>query len=82
MATHHTHSLLENTILLALKTTPECELDEILTICSGFTWNQVFCAVDQLSRSGDVHLTRHRATGYTLSLTRNIVKGRSSTLRC
>jgi hypothetical protein len=33
-----------------------CDLDEVTRQCTNLTWNQVFLAVDHLSRSGEVKL--------------------------
>ncbi|HXV68147.1 MAG TPA: hypothetical protein VD738_04405, partial [Nitrospira sp.] len=45
----------------------ECELEELILKCDGLTWNQVFLAIDRLSRSGDVQLTLKRPGVYVLS---------------
>ena len=34
----------------------DCPLDEIVELCPGLTWNQVFLAIDYLSRTGEVEL--------------------------
>ena len=68
MATYHTHRCLRETILRALRTKPKYALDDLVNSCSGFTWNQVFCEIDQLSRSGEVRLEKHRVYSYTLTL--------------
>lgn len=36
---------------------PGCLLEEVVLECPGLTWNQVFCELDRLSRSGEVRLT-------------------------
>jgi hypothetical protein len=33
-----------------------CDLEEVARQCSNLTWNQVFLAVDRLSRSGEIML--------------------------
>jgi hypothetical protein len=35
---------------------PGCLVDELTQACPAFTWNQVFAAIDQLSRTGQVRL--------------------------
>ena len=32
-----------------------CDLEEVTRQCTNLTWNQVFLAVDRLSRSGEDH---------------------------
>ena len=40
-----------------------CDLEEITRQCSNLTWNQVFLAVDRMSRSGEIRLVpRGRGT--------------------
>lgn len=36
----------------------ECDLDTLASHCGGFSWNQVFLAVDHMSRLGVIRLTR------------------------
>jgi len=35
-----------------------CSLAEVVTLCPELTWNQVFLAIDDLSRVGEVRVTR------------------------
>jgi hypothetical protein len=35
-----------------------CSLAEAVTLCPELTWNQVFLAIDDLSRAGQVRVTR------------------------
>jgi hypothetical protein len=44
------------TLVELLKQSPECDVEELMTYCPQATWNQVFLALDQLSRSGQVIL--------------------------
>jgi hypothetical protein len=34
----------------------ECPLEEIVDLCPDVTWNQVFLAIDHLSRSGQIRV--------------------------
>lgn len=34
----------------------ECPLEEIVDLCPDLTWNQVFLAIDHLSRAGQVRM--------------------------
>ena len=36
----------------------DCSLEEVVTLCPELTWNQVFLAIDDLSRAGQVRVTR------------------------
>ena len=51
---------------------PKCELEEVVLHCEGLTWNQVFLAVDRLSRNGELHLTLKRRGVYTLCVPEGI----------
>ena len=35
----------------------DCPMEEVVGLCPGLTWNQVFLAIDYLSRTGQVRLT-------------------------
>jgi hypothetical protein len=35
----------------------DCSMEEMLTLCPELTWNQVFLAVDYLSRTGQIRVT-------------------------
>ena len=35
----------------------ECPLEEVMDLCPELTWNQVFLAIDHLSRKGQVRVT-------------------------
>lgn len=36
-----------------------CSLAEVVTLCPELTWNQVFLAIDDLSRAGQIRVTRN-----------------------
>jgi hypothetical protein len=36
---------------------PGCLLEEVVLECPDLTWNQVFCELDRMSRSGRLRLT-------------------------
>jgi len=56
----------EHRIMEVIVRSPECELEEIVLECEGLTWNQVFLAIDRLSRSGDVQLRIKRPGVYAV----------------
>jgi hypothetical protein len=43
-----------------------CDLEEIMRYCPNLTWNQVFLAVDGLSRSGKLRLVPRGRGLYTV----------------
>ena len=55
-------------ILSVLHTMPTCELDELVNVCPGFTWNEIFLELDRLSRLGEVRITQHGRSGYSLAV--------------
>ncbi len=53
----------------ALKTRQtDCPMEEIVTLCPDLTWNQVFMAVDHLSRTGRVRLRMNRQRTYMVKV--------------
>ncbi|MDF0664736.1 MAG: hypothetical protein P0119_01545 [Nitrospira sp.] len=34
----------------------DCSMEELVTLCPELTWNQVFLAIDYLSRSGQIRM--------------------------
>lgn len=34
----------------------DCSMEEVVTLCPELTWNQVFLAIDNLSRSGQIRV--------------------------
>jgi hypothetical protein len=44
-------------IMQVIIRSPGCLLEEIVLECPGLTWNQVFCELDRMSRTGQVRLT-------------------------
>lgn len=35
----------------------DCSMEELVTLCPELTWNQVFLAIDYLSRAGEIRVT-------------------------
>lgn len=50
------HATPDHQILEIIIRSPGIVLDEVVLQCSNLTWNQVFVAVDRLSRAGTVAL--------------------------
>ena len=48
----------------------DCALEEVTGLCPELTWNQVFLAIDYLSRSGQVRVTRDPHRTYRVQASR------------
>jgi hypothetical protein len=46
-----------------------CQVEDMVERLAGFTWNQVFSAIDRLSRDGILALQRPARFGYEISIT-------------
>lgn len=44
-------------IMQVIIRSPDCSLEEVILECPDLTWNQVFCEIDRMSRTGQVRLT-------------------------
>jgi hypothetical protein len=42
----------------------DCPLEEVVGLCPDLTWNQVFLAIDYLSRTGEIRVTRDPGRTY------------------
>lgn len=49
-----------------------CPLEEVMDLCPELTWNQVFLAIDHLSRTGQVRMTRDVSNSYMVQASRPI----------
>ncbi len=47
----------------------ECPLEEVVDLCPEVTWNQVFLAIDHLSRKGQVRVRLDAARTYWVQST-------------
>ena len=59
----------ERDILRDLALRGPCSIEEVVAHLSGYTWNQIFCAVDRLSRTAQVSLRHPSSSVYHISLT-------------
>ncbi len=57
----------DRTLLKVLRKEGDHTIEELAAI-TGFDWQQVFSAIDRLSRSGTILLTPSRPCGYRASL--------------
>ncbi len=46
----------------------DCGIDEAVDLCPDLTWNQIFLAIDHLSRTGQIRLRRDQTGRYTIQL--------------
>lgn len=49
-----------------------CSLEEVMDLCPELTWNQVFLAIDYLSRAGQVRVTMDMGKSYTVQAMRPV----------
>ena len=49
-----------------------CLLEEVMELCPELTWNQVFLAIDHLSRTGQVRVTMDVGKTYTVQAYRPV----------
>lgn len=49
-----------------------CPLEEVMDLCPELTWNQVFLAIDYLSRTGQVRVTMDVGRTYTVQAYRPV----------
>jgi len=62
--------LIESAIHQQLARAGTCSLDELAALLPGYSWAQVFAAVDRLTREGTVALQHPAPFRYLLSLAR------------
>jgi hypothetical protein len=46
----------------------DCPLEEVVGLCPDLTWNQVFLAIDYLSRTGEIRVTRDPGRTYRVQV--------------
>lgn len=59
---------LDEIILEMVEQTPDCDMEEVAARCPQATWNQVFLALDDLSRAGQVTIRRQGPGRYMIGL--------------
>jgi hypothetical protein len=61
------HTTVETQVIDIMLHTRTCDLEEVMRQCTGLSWNQVFLAVDRLSRSGEIMLMPRGRGLYTVT---------------
>ena len=61
------HTTVEDQVIDILHKAYACNLEEVTRQCPNLTWNQVFLAVDRLSRSGEIMLVPRGRGTYTVT---------------
>ena len=61
------HTVVEDQVIGILQQVQVCALEDVERQCTNLTWNQVFLAVDRLSRSGEIMLTPTGLGTYTMT---------------
>lgn len=61
------HTTVEDQVIDMLHRAHPCDFEEVTRQCANLTWNQVFLAVDRLSRSGEIVLMPRGRGMYTLT---------------
>lgn len=64
------HTTVEDQVIDIMDRYQACNLEDLARRCPNLTWNQVFLAVDHLSRTGEVTLVPAKGGGYIVSLLR------------
>lgn len=54
-------------IMQVIIRSPGSSLEDVVLECPDLTWNQVFCEIDRLSRTGQVRLTPNGPGRYGVS---------------
>lgn len=61
------HTTVEDQVIDMLHRAQACDLEKVTRQCTDLTWNQVFLAVDRLSRSGEIMLLPRGRGLYTVT---------------
>jgi hypothetical protein len=60
------HTAVDDQVIDFVHRARACDLEEIMRHCTNLTWNQVFLAVDRLSRNGELRLVSRGRGLYTV----------------
>ncbi len=70
MNTTDTTTLIDRVKATLERIDKSCPLDEVMDLCPDVTWNQLFLAIDDLSRTGDVLVTMEADRTYWIQVRR------------
>jgi hypothetical protein len=73
---------IESVIVRGLEQQGPCTMDDLLRRHAGYSWTQVFSAVDRLSRRGYLRLQYHGSCRYTVSVAPGFGQVLSQGLEC
>ncbi len=62
------HCGTDDRVLTVIAHSPGATLDNVVLQCPDLTWNQIFLAIDRLSRNGEMQVIAKSPGVYTLSL--------------
>ena len=62
------NSCIEEALVTELQDRGACRLDDLVTQLPNYSWNEIFIAVDRMSRDGRVAIRRMASSGYEVSL--------------
>lgn len=66
------HCETDDWVLAAIVRSPGATLDDVVRQCPDLTWNQVFLAIDRLSRNGEMQMIVKSPGVYTLRLSEHV----------
>lgn len=64
--------IVDQRILEIIVRSPDCALEDLVLQCPRLTWNQVFIAIDRLSREGVLTLAPKERGVYTVRLSNEV----------
>jgi hypothetical protein len=60
-------TIVEDQVIDIVRRADACDIEEVTRQCPDLTWNQIFLAVDRLSRNGKIKLTPSGRGAYTVT---------------
>lgn len=68
-----TTTLIDRVKIILEQVGTDCPLEEMMDLCPDLTWNQMFLAIDDLSRRGEVQVTIEADRTYRVQVRRSEV---------
>ncbi len=66
------HCETDDRVLDVIVRSPGATLDDVMLQCPDLTWNQIFLAIDRLSRNGEMQVIAKSPGVYTLRLSEHV----------